>query len=130
MASPKILQGTTLPSHDVPLFSIAKGYHKEIKPDAGMLQMEVQHGDDAYGSCINGKAPHPKNWSKMKCVEFLNDFPVTISQETTILQNQKRKERNEKMREHMSINIENKNNQTIVGSTMIIMVFAYLVIDN
>ena len=42
----------------------------------------------------------------------------------------KRKERNEKMREHMSINIENKNNQAIVGSTIIIMVFAYLVINN
>ena len=38
--------------------------------------------------------------------------------------------KNEKMREQMSINIENKNNQTIVGYTMIIMVFAYLVIDN
>ena len=77
--------GTTLSSHDVPHFSIAKGYHKEIKPDAGMLQMEVQHRHDAYGSCINGKAPCPKNWSKMKYMEFLNDFPVTIPQEITFL---------------------------------------------
>ena len=67
--------GTTLPTYDVPPFSITKGYHKEIKPDAGMLQMEVQHRYDAYGSCINGKAPCPKNWSKMKCMEFLNEFP-------------------------------------------------------
>ena len=35
--------GTSLPSHDVPPFSIVKGYHKEIKPDAGTLQLEVQH---------------------------------------------------------------------------------------
>ena len=56
-------------------------YHKEIKPDAGMLQMEVQHRDDVYGSCINGKALCLKNWSKMKCMEFLNDFPVAIPQE-------------------------------------------------
>ena len=34
--------GTTLPSHDVPPFSIATGYHKEIKPDAGMLQMDYK----------------------------------------------------------------------------------------
>ena len=79
---------TTLPSHDVLPIAIAKGYHKEIKPDAGLLQMEVQHRYDAYGSCINGNAPHLKNWSKMKCLEFLNDFPVTIPQEITFLQNQ------------------------------------------
>ena len=30
------------------------------------------------------------------------------------------------MREHTSINIKNKNNQTIVGSTMILMVFLTL----
>ena len=80
--------GTTLPSHDVPPFSIVKGYHKEIKPDAGTLQMEVQCRYDAYGSCINGKTPHLKDWSKTKCMEFLNDSPVTIPQEITFPQNQ------------------------------------------
>ena len=34
---------------------------------------------------------------------------------------------NQKLRKHKSINIANKNSQTIVGSTMIIMVFAYFV---
>ena len=81
--------GTTLPSHDVPpFFHCQKGYHKEIKPDTGTLQMEVQCRYDAYGSCLNGKVPCIKNWSKMKCMEFLNDFPVTIPQEITFLQNQ------------------------------------------
>ena len=42
----------------------------------------------------------------------------------------KKEKKETKMREHTSINPENKYNQTIVGSTMIIMVFAYLVIDN
>ena len=65
-------------------FPLPKDYHKEIKPDAAMLQMEVQCRYDVYGSCINGKAPCPKNWSKMKCMEFLNDFAVTIPQEISI----------------------------------------------
>ena len=77
--------GKSLTSHDVPPFSIAKGYHKEIKPDAGTLQLEVQHRYDAYGSCLNGKPPRPKNWSKKKCIEFLNNYPVTISEEITFL---------------------------------------------
>ena len=34
--------GMSLPSHDVSPFSIGKGYHKEIKPDAGTLQLKVQ----------------------------------------------------------------------------------------
>ena len=39
--------------------------------------------------------------------------------------------KNEKkqMRAHTSINIANKNNQTVVGFPMVIMVFAYLVVD-
>ena len=80
--------GMSLPSHDVPPFSIVKGYHKEIKPDAGTLQLEVQHQYDAYSSCLNGKPPCPKNWSRKKCIEFLNDYPVTIPEEITFLQNQ------------------------------------------
>ena len=64
------VMGTTLPSHDVAPFFIAKGYHKEIKPDAGMLQMEVQCRYDTYGSCINGTLPHPKNWSKPNVWSF------------------------------------------------------------
>ena len=77
--------GMSLPSHDVPPFSIVKGYHKELEPDAGTLQLEVQCRYDAYGSCLNGKPPHPKNWSKKKCIEFLNDYPVTNSEEITFL---------------------------------------------
>ena len=48
---------TTLSSHDVPPFSIAKGYHKEIKPDVGVLQMEVQCRYDRIPSTTPGAEP-------------------------------------------------------------------------
>ena len=75
--------GMSLSSHDVPPFSIVKGYHKEIKQDAGTLQLEVLCQYDAYGSCLNGKPPCPK-----KCIKFLNDYPVIIPEEITLQRNQ------------------------------------------
>ena len=41
----------------------------------------------------------------------------------------KNEEKKEQMRAYTSINIANKNNQTVIGSPMVVMVFAYLVVD-
>ena len=79
--------GMSLPSHGVPPFSIVKGYHKRSNQMQGHYNW-VQHRYDAYCSCLSGKPPHPKNWSKKKCIRFLNNFPVTIPEEITFLQNQ------------------------------------------
>ena len=69
-----------IPRHKDPPFSLSKNYHREVKPDLGMLQQEVVRRHKAYGACKSGKVPRPKNWNKDKCLAFLHKHPISATE--------------------------------------------------
>ena len=68
--------------HKDPLFSKAKAYHSEVKPDAATLKLEVKWHWKAYFSTTH--QPHPTNWKIDTCHKYLLSHPIPMSEKTDL----------------------------------------------
>ena len=68
-----------LPSHKDPPFSKSKVYHREMKPDAATLKLEITRRWKAYH--YSGRQPCPANWRIEKCIGFLMANPIPSLEE-------------------------------------------------
>ena len=67
-----------LPDHKDPLFSKAKTYHSEVRPDAATLKLEVTRRWKAYFFIC--RQPRPSNWKIDKCTDYLMSRPIPTSE--------------------------------------------------
>ena len=59
-------------------FSQSKVYHSEVRPNASTLKLEVTRCWKAYMK--SGRQPRPSNWKIDKCIEYLMENPIPMSE--------------------------------------------------